>query len=183
MSMLCAIFMIWIWAGNAAVQTTPRSKSQDQSGTSRFRAIVKPSQAQFFLTVPKRPKWSWRLPATKDNGQEYRMDVTLRNEGREYTFGFYLWKRAGASTQSGDLADLIEAGQASVFERSEPGRMTIIRDAGIKLKLDGTLLTIQIRGSENLKRLFSSKPSEATFKLRLPDEDLISEGIAIKYEN
>ncbi len=85
--------------------------------------------------------------------------------------------------QSSDLSELIEAGQASVFERSQPGRMTIIRDAGIKLKLDGNLLTIRIRGQENTKRLFSSQPSEATFKLVVPNEAPVSETIAIAYEN
>ena len=180
--LVCAVLMVGASAGNSPAQTTEVSPSPAEYGASRFSAIVNPSEAQFSITIPTRPKWSWGLPATKTNGQEYRMDVRIRNEGREYTFGFYLWKRAGALQQSGDLYELIEAGQASVFERSAR-RRSIVRDAGIKLKVERNLLTIRIRGDENIKRIFSSRPSEATFKLVIPDEAPVSETIAITYEN
>ena len=111
------------------------------------------------------------------------MDVSVTNEGRQYNFGFYLWKFPGARPQSGDLAELIRTGQASVFERGAPNRNVVIRDAGIKLKLDGNRLTITIRGRDNVKRLFSSRPTEATFKITTPDTSPISQTIAIVYQD
>jgi hypothetical protein len=148
-----------------------------------FSAVVKQKEARFSLPVPPHNRWKWRRPEADNNAQEYRMDATVHNEGREYTFGFYLWKRAGAAAQSGDLSDLIKAGQASVFERSEPRRFTIIRDAGLKLKVDGNTLWIEIHGSDNVKRLFSSRPSDVTFKINVPGDAPISQTVQVSYQD
>jgi hypothetical protein len=52
-----------------------------------FTALVTKTEAQFVFPLPIRSLWSWRQTATKDNAQEYRMDVTVQNEGRNYAFG------------------------------------------------------------------------------------------------
>lgn len=163
-----------------AMTSAPFSASQTPSS---YSALVKQKEAIFSLAVPARERWTWRRPQTRDNAQEYRMDVSITNEGREFTFGFYLWKRAGSVPGGGDLESLIGTGQATVFERSQPRRMTIVRDAGIKLKLDGQILKIAIRGRDNVKRLFSGRPAQATFKITLPDAEPIIQTIPIVYQD
>jgi hypothetical protein len=122
------------------------------------------------------------MPTTGDNKQEYRMDVTVKNEGREYTFGFYLWKRAGSSSGSGSLSDLITTGQKSLFERAESRLMTIVRDAEVKVKTKDDGVVISLKSSKDLKRLFSSKPAEAIFKIKYPNEPEIVQAIPIVYQ-
>ena len=111
------------------------------------------------------------------------MDVSVTNDGRQFNFGFYLWKFPGAKPQSGDLAALIRTGQASVFERAAPNRNVRIMDADIKLKLEGNRLVITIHGRDDVKRLFSGHPTEATFKITTPDTSPVSQTIAIVYQN
>ena len=110
------------------------------------------------------------------------MDVTVKNDGKEYTFGFYLWKYPGASPKSGSLSDLISAGQKSLFERTEPGRMTIVRDADVRVKSKGDRLVITVRGEKDLRRLFSSRPTEVIFKIKYPDEAEISQTVPVVYQ-
>jgi hypothetical protein len=134
------------------------------------------------MPVQSRAKWNWRLPTTRDNQQEYRMDVTVKNEGREYTFGFYLWKRGGSKSGSGSLNDLISTGQKSLFERAESRLMKIVRDAEVKVKTKGDVVVISLKSSNDLKRLFSAKPAEAIFKIKYPDETEIVQTIPIVYQ-
>jgi len=145
-------------------------------------AIVTSSEATFTMPFPHRDRWSWRLPETPANKMEYRMDVTVTNEGRQYTFGFYLWKRGGESSGSGSLNDLLSTGQKSLFERSDNRLMTVIHDADVKVKTKADALIITLRNKDELKRLFSSKPTEVVFKLKLPGEDETIQNVAVVYQ-
>ena len=155
------------------------SPSQD---TSQFSAVVSKNEALFTMPVQNRTKWQWRLPTTEDNQQEYRMDVTVKNEGKQYTFGFYLWKRAGASSGAGSLNDLISTGQKSLFERTEAGRMSIVREADVSVKTKDDRIAISLKGNKDLQRLFSSAPKEAVFKIKYPNEPEIVQTIPIVYQ-
>jgi hypothetical protein len=150
--------------------------------TNQFSAVVTSSDATFSIPIQPRKRWTWRLPDTAANQQEYRMDVTVKNEGREYTFGFYLWKRRDASPGSGSLSDLISTGQKSLFERAQSRLMTIVRDADVKVKASGDGVVISLRSSKDLKRLFSSKPTEVVFKIKIPGESETSQSIPIVYQ-
>jgi hypothetical protein len=154
--------------------------SPQQSST--YTAVVTPKEATFMMPVKQQDRWTWRRADTKDNQQEYRMDVTVKNEGNEYTFGFYLWKYHGASSGSGDLSDLLSVGQKSLFERSTSRRMTIVKDAKVKVGLKGDLMVITLRDKDNIKRLFSSKPAEVVFKVKIPGDPDISETVPVIYK-
>jgi hypothetical protein len=84
--------------------------------------------------------------------------------------------------QSGTLSELIKAGQVSVFGRNAAGRFEIIREAGIKLKFAEDKLVVLIRGRENVERLFSGRPSEVTFEIKLPDEAPTSQTVPVIYQ-
>ena len=148
----------------------------------QFTAVVGKSEASLSLPVQARDRWSWNQPGTRDNAREYRMDVTLKNEGKEYTFGFYLWKHPSAPPRSGNLSDLISAGQKSLFERSEARLMTIVRGADVRVKIKGDHIVITVRGEKDLQRLFSSRPTEVIFKIKYPNEPEISQAIPIVYQ-
>ena len=161
----------------------PNGQSDSTSALAPFTALVTRNEAQFVLPVPARPEWRWRRPETKDNMQEYRLDVSVENEGRKYAFGFYLWKRAGAAAESGSLSDLIRAGQRSVFGRTAAGMNSVIRDAGIRTKLDKNMLVISIQGKKNVERLFSAHPREVTFEIKVPDETPVKKAVAVVYQD
>ena len=110
------------------------------------------------------------------------MDVTVKNEGNEYTFGFYLWKFHGASPGSGDLNDLISAGQKSLFERTQSRLMWIVKDARVKVTLKGDVVVISLRDKDYLKRLFSSKPADVLIKVKIPEDPDISETVPVTYK-
>jgi len=149
--------------------------------TAGYTALVNSSKGTFTIPVKQRSRWAWRLADTPDNQMEYRMDVTVKNEGIEYTFGFYLWKRHGTSAGSGTLNDLISTGQRSLFERGRPGLMSRVHDAEIEVKSKGDVIVILL-GKKDLKRLFSSKPAEVVFKIKIPGESDISQTVPVVYQ-
>jgi len=148
---------------------------------STYSAVVTSKEATFTIPVRQRDRWTWHRPDTKDNQQEYRMDVTVKNEGNEYTFGFYLWKYHGASTASGDLSDLLSAGQKSLFERTPSRLMTIVKKVEVKVGIKGDLVVITLRDKNDIKRVFSSKPAEVLLKVKIPGEPDISETVPVTY--
>jgi hypothetical protein len=157
-------------------------RRQAQTTTDSFTAVVKADEARFTLPVPERREWKWRLPETKDSAQEYRMDVTVKNGGTEYTFGFYLWKRAGAKPGTGSFSDLLDTGQKSVFERPQgTRRLALIRDAGVKVNQEGDRLVITVSGRKDVARLFSGKPEKVTFKIAVPGDNPRQKTVPVDY--
>lgn len=147
-------------------------------------AVVSSDEATFTIAVKPRARWGWRLAETKDNQMEYRMDVTVKNEGTTYTFGFYLWKRQGTSPGSGSLSDLVSIGQKDLFERTQSNMMTRVKDAEVKVKTKQStddLVIITLKDKKDLERLFSSKPSEVTFKIKIPGDSEVSQPVQVVY--
>ena len=187
--LIARVFCLALICAPFAVELSAR-KSNGLSGQPRapinqapFTAHVSKTEAKFVLPVPPRSEWRWRLPETQDNAQEYRLSVAVENGGVKYSFGFYLWKRSGAQPQAGNLSELIKAGQTSVFGRTPEGMNSIIRDAGIKSRLDQDALVITIRGKENVGRLFSARPAEVTFHIKVPDEAPTTRTVPVTYQD
>lgn len=177
---LCAVLMC-LFPMEAAISKATNYLIYQQPSEGPFSATVGSTEARFTIPAPTRAQWKWHQPTTKDNAREYRMDVTVLNEGQEYTFGIYLWKRPGAQPHAGKFSDLLSAGQVSLFERSQSRLMTIIKDAGIKVKLEDDHLVIFIRGKKNVERLFSGHPTDVTIKIDLPDDPPTSTVVPVKY--
>lgn len=159
------------------------ARGRSQGAGEPFTATVKKSEARFTLPAPQRPEWRWRRSETPGNAREYMVSVKVTNEGREYSFGFYLWKRAGATQGRGNLAALIEAGQESAFERTPNGHMVIVRDAGVRVRTDGQHLVITVSGRKNVARLFSGRPAEVKIETTILDEPPTSQTVPVTYEN
>jgi hypothetical protein len=178
--LLCAPFAVEL---GARKNGSLKRQSNNATTLTPFTALVTKSEAQFVLPVPVRPEWKWRLAETKDNMMEYQFAVGVENEGRKYNFGFYLWKRAGAGERAGSFTELMRSGQLSVFGRTPAGRNEIIRNAGIKFKLDKDMLILAIRGQENVERLFSAHPAEVTFEIKAPNEAPAKKTVAVVYQD
>lgn len=177
------VLCVFVTAQSESHADSRTGQAETQTSTGPYTAIVKAEEAQFTMPAPQRPEWKWRQPDTKDNTQEYRMDVSVKNGGNEYTFGFYLWKRGDGKPGQGTLTELLEAGQKSVYERSGSERsFSLIQDGGIKVTERGDTLLITISGRKNVARLFSSRPAYVSFKVAVPGESR-SNLVAVKYEN
>jgi hypothetical protein len=159
------------------------SRAQTHGLRGTYTAVVKDSEARFTLPVPQRPEWRWRRGETKERGREYAMSVKVVNEGREYSFGFYLWKFPGAKEKRGSLSSLIDDGQKSLFERTPAGMMTMIRDGGVRVKQDGQQLVITVGGRKNVARLFSGRPAEVKIETAILDEPPTTQTVPVVYEN
>jgi hypothetical protein len=151
-------------------------------------AVVTPSEATFTMSVKPRDRWTWYREDTADMKQEYRMEVTVKNEGKEYAFGFYLWKHAdfwtnrAASLGSGDLTDLFAVGQKSLFEQTQPGKKMAVRGAEVTVKAKGDNVVISLKGEKDLQRVFSSKPPEVVFKIYILGEPEIVRTVRVVYK-
>ena len=177
---LIKIFAEPLRAQSAQVATGGTS---EQAAQGSFTAVVQRDRARFTLPITNRAEWNWRLPETPFNAREYRMDVSVNNGGREYTFGYYLWKRIGVRPGSGSLTDLIKAGQESVFERSQTSLFGIVRDGGVTVKPEGNAIVIEVRGRKNVERLFSGRPVQVTFKVETPGGTPFSKTVAVNYQD
>lgn len=173
---LCAS-LLW-GAAEARAQT-----AQTAGAPEGYTATVKSGEARFTMPVPQRPEWRWRRSETKERGREYAMSVRVTNEGREYTFGLFLWKFPGAQPSRGKLPALVKAGQESLFERTPAGMMVIVRDAGVRVRADGDRLVINVGGRKNVARLFSGRPAEVRFEIITPDDPPITQTVPVTYEN
>lgn len=145
-------------------------------------AVVNSSSATFTIQIKPHDRWTWCRADTRDNMMEYRIDVTVKNAGDEYTFGFYLWKRPGSSPGSGSFNDLLAKGQKSLFQRSESRLMTTVRDAEVKVKTKEDKVVISLHSKKDLQRLFSSKPTEVVIKTKIPGEPESSQTVSITYQ-
>ena len=111
------------------------------------------------------------------------MHVVVKNEGQQYTFGFYLWKSRISQPGSGDLSDLLKAGQKSIFAPTPRGMHMIAKSPVITVTQKDREIVIIIRGKEEIARLFSGRPTEVVFEIKLPGDSLISKTVAVTYKN
>ncbi|MDT5157397.1 MAG: hypothetical protein QOH51_1754 [Acidobacteriota bacterium] len=182
---ICTVMLCAFAAGERCARAayTTAMQAQTSNAQESFTAIVKRDEARFTLPVPARREWKWLQPETKENAREYALDVKVSNEGHEYAFGFFLWKFRGAKPRSGGFSYLIADGQKSLFVRAQSGHMTIIHDAGVKVKQVGDSLVITVQGKKNVARLFSGRPAEVTFEIALPGDSPITRTMPVKYQD
>jgi hypothetical protein len=151
-----------------------------------FAAVVAADEAKFIIPVGRKDRWEWFLEGTKENLREYTWQVAVKNGGESYEFGYSLFKKAGSTPQSGDLAALIKAGQKSLWQVSESGQGRsgrVIYDAGVSVEPDGENVIILIKGKENVDRLFSSRPEKVTFEMRTEAKRPKTKTVKITYKS
>ena len=180
--LILAILFAGLFTNSAFAQEGSRAITPPPTDEG-FSATVTPSEAKFTLPAPTRKRFEWHLETTRPNEQEYRMHVMVENEGQHYTFGFYVWKSRVSKPGSGDLSDLLKAGQKSIFAPALRGMHLIARPPVITVTQKDRSIVITIRGKEEIARLFSGRPNEVVFEIRLPGDSLISKTVAVTYKN
>jgi hypothetical protein len=182
---LAALMLIAVipFASTSAAMGRPVSPAQSAGSANGYLAEVSPKEARFEIPVPQRARWEWHRSSTKDNAQEYRFDIMVQNGATEFTFGFYVWKRKGASEKSGNLSDLIRAGQKSTFETTGPRMRSLVPDADVEVRERGDRVEIRVKGIDNVARLFSERPPEVTVTMSLLDGTTITQKIGVNYKS
>jgi hypothetical protein len=163
---------------NAKMRLEPQTSVDEQ-----FSAQVFPSEARFVIPITTRARWKWHADSVRDNAREYQISVSVRNNTSTYYFGFYMWKYPGSGPRQGDFRALVSAGQSSLFENKDPHHNVIIKNAGVKVEPHSDKLVVKVTGKENVERLFSSRPSEVTFNIVIPDEQDISKKVSVEYRD
>jgi uncharacterized protein (TIGR03067 family) len=145
-------------------------------------AVVSPAQARFVIPVPDKKVWSWYLPNTPANQEEYRWTVKVANNGKSYGFGFSLYKRGGQKPASGTLGQLLNAGQVNLWSLTKAGGSVVEGDVRIRAK--GNSVVVLIDDRKLLAQLFSTRPAVVEFESGLPSDQRVSTQIvAVTYED
>ena len=124
--------------------------------------------------------WSWALPTTPVNVAEYDWTVQLRNEGRDFTFGFLYFKPPKADPGRGSFNDLLEVGQASVASISS-NNAAVIDSAIVEIAARHDTLWIRVRQPQTLSLLFSGRPSTALLTAIQPGQTMDTLRVPIMY--
>jgi hypothetical protein len=86
-------------------------------GDTQPTAVVTARSAEFFIPVAHDGLWRWYRTTTPDNDLEYCWQIGVSSRGVEYELGFYLFKFPRSAEGVGDLAQLLKAGQGSLWRR------------------------------------------------------------------
>lgn len=73
-------------------------------------------------------------------------------------------------------------GQKSLFERAQSRLMTIGRGAKVNVRTKGDVVVVSLSDKDDIKRLFSSKPAEVLFQIKIPDDPEISQTVTVTYQ-
>ncbi len=127
---------------------------------SSYEANVSADSAVFTFPINPRQKYTW-----SNGGLAYKWSIAVRNNGKNYDFGFYLFTPMGASLdESGDINALLRAGQFSAWNNDN-----VISNIRVEGSANQTRdrLTIKVSGRVPLQLLFSGKPQFVTFSNQL----------------
>lgn len=127
---------------------------------SGHRAFVTSDAAEFYFPISRTKLYEW-CPG----GIAYSWTVTFRNKRKTFEFGFFLFTAMGASPcETGNLSEMLNAGQFSVFEGAGKSRAVVphIR-VEHHITPDGRALKIRISGSDNIGLMFSERPRTVIF--------------------
>jgi hypothetical protein len=165
--------MLMIIALAFVVHPFASAQSTSELWSPRYQAVVDEQEAVFYFPIHPKPQWEWY-----GGGLQYTWSVRVRNNRRNFGFGYYLFTGFGAiPPEKGTFGRLLEAGQFSVMdvggyaENTEEYRVLANNStvAGFASK-DGNQLIIKLSGAKAVRLLFSSKPSSCIFETQMLDE-------------
>lgn len=121
--------------------------------------IVTEKEAVFrFPTVHDGP-WRWHATNTPDDRLEYSWEIrTPGSDGKNYAFGFMLFKIPGRKEGYGPLGMLLFEGQESLWMEDAEGRGAVIEGAALTAHDENGTVVIRLADPAYLRMLFGSKP-------------------------
>lgn len=151
--------------------SAPSPKTPDTTNQPQFQAVVKPSEAEFVFPVDAGLRWQRNLEESKSNEKEYNWQVVIRNDDNTtYDISLFRYKN-NPQQEEGDLENLVEYHlfKAVTFYDPVANERVDVQGVVLQKKVSQGRLSIVIKG-EGAKRMFSSKPTDATFKTRTPQQ-------------
>ncbi len=162
-----------------ALATPTLGYGQNPADLQPVTITISLKEVRLLLPVGQRDLWQWRLPETPESQREYGWEVVLDGP-QARGFGFYLFKFPGSAIGSGNLPQLLRAGQSNVWERTAQHLERMVPQARISLVPADSGVVITIRDSWTIAFLFGSRPSGGLLRLQNPGRDL--KQIPVRFE-
>ena len=143
--------------------------------------VVTPSTAEFVIPVVHEGPWRWYRTDTSDNAREFRWELGVKSRSGDYQFGFSIFKYPGSKERTGSLADLLNAGQASLWKVGPSGEGTLIEGAKVSALADRGGIVIRLSDPASVRLVFGDRPAAARAFAETPDADHQSQDIAVEY--
>jgi hypothetical protein len=151
-----------------------RKTPQPSNRVRRYQAIIGQKEAVFTFPIAPGRQYEW-CPG----GLQYGWYVEVKNNRRDFDFGFYLFTAMGAAPcGKGDLQHLLEAGQFSVMGTGGYGEGTeqhrvLSNQAAVAgfANQSRDELTIKLSGENVIRLLFSGEPQYCVFKTKKLGKD------------
>jgi hypothetical protein len=118
-------------------------------------AEVTPNRAIFTIPVERRSTWRWHLESTPFNAFEYDWSIS---QGVR-SFGFSVWKKGDAPPKQGNLSQLVEAGQGSIWEPTSEGGGRLVGKIGVTPVRQDSALEMVLLDPSILKDLLEKRPA------------------------
>lgn len=167
------------WVVLALVGSTATAigaESQSQS-----TVVVRPLIAEFTIPVAHEGPWRWARAETSDNSLEFNWILSVKSGGEKYQFGFSYFKYPGTKERTGNLAELLKAGQASLWKIKSDGAGTLVVGANVSATAGDGRVVVTMSNPADVRLLFGDRPPVATILTRTPDDSPKQQEVSIKY--
>jgi len=151
--------------------------------TPKPTGTVTATSAEFRIPLqrPANEVWTWNRADTPDNANEYTWTVTARSGTAQYSFGFFLYKFPDSRETSGQIQELLKAGQSSVFKEDAEGRGEMLPDAKVKVTVEGEAILVRITDPSLVRLIFRDHPETVAIHSRTPTADY--ETVRVSYRD
>jgi hypothetical protein len=143
--------------------------------------VVTALVAEFSIPVVHEGPWRWARANTPDNNLEFRWELSVKGRDAEYQFGFSLFKYPGSKEGAGDLADLLKAGQASLWKIASDGGGSLVPGAIVSATAGDGRVVVRVSDPASVRLLFGDRPAVANLLTRTPDSSPESHQVSIEY--
>ena len=137
--------------------------------------------AEFFIPVAHEGPWRWARAETSDNALEFRWEISLKSRDAEYQFGFSMFKFPGSKERAGNLAELLKAGQASLWRIASHGGGSLVAGAKVSATAGDGGIVIRVSDPASVRLLFGGRLAVATAFAQTPDSSRAPQEVSIQY--
>ena len=147
----------------------------------RYTGVVTGQVAEFSIPAAHEGPWRWARAETGDSVLEFTWELSVKKSDSEYQFGFSLFKFPGTVEGTGNLDQLLRAGQASLWKIGPDGGGTRVEGASVSATADAGRVVIRLSDPTSVRLLFGNRPAVAKVLTRTPDSSTESNEVSIEY--
>jgi len=131
------------------------------------RAVVMRDQVTVTIPVGRRPVWRWNLDETPKNHREYQWEVVAPGMG---AFGFSLFKFPDTPPKEGKLADLLNQGQANMWEALPNNGGQLVQEVSVSVRSSesDSAVAIVVNDRSTITQLLAKRPATVEIFARAP---------------